>query len=240
MINLSSQIRKEPTRLKFLRKKGQLPAVLYGPGMNNILLELNYRLFEKIYEAAGESSLVSLKIKGEKKPYQVLIHEVQRDPLTGAFIHIDFYQPSLEKKIEVNIPFEFFGESEAVKNLGGTLVKNIPEVRVRALPQDLPHQIRVNIEKLKTFEDHIKISDLETPQGVEILKDVQEIVVSVVPPTKVEEELEKPIEEKVEEVEKVEKEKKEEVVAEEKESAAEKASATAKTTAGKSEGKEKK
>lgn len=205
--------------MKFLRKKGQLPAVLYGPGMNNILLELNHRLFEKVYEEAGESSLVSLKIKGEKRPYQVLIHDIQRDPLTGDFIHVDFYQPSLEKKIEVNIPFEFFGESEAVKNLGGTLVKNVPEIRVRALPQDLPHQIRVNIEKLKTFEDHIKISDLEIPQGVEILKDSQEIVASVVPPTKVEEELEKPIEEKVEEVEKVEKEKKEEAVEEKEEPA---------------------
>jgi len=224
MLNLSAQTRKEPSkRLKFLRKKGQLPAVLYGPGMNNILLELNYQLFEKIYEAAGESSLVSLKIKGDKKSYQVLIHDVQRDPLTGNFIHVDFYQPSLEKKIEVDIPFEFLGESEAVKNLGGTLIKNITEVRVKSLPQSLPHQIRVNIEKLKTFEDHIKISDLEIPQGVEVLKEPQEIIVSVVPPTKVEEELEKPIEEKVEEVEKVEKEKKEESIEEKEESVSAKA-----------------
>lgn len=242
MINLSAQIRKEPAkRLKFLRKKGQLPAVLYGPRMNNVLLELNYRLFEKVYEAAGESSLVFLKIKGEKKPYHVLIHDVQRNPLTGNFIHIDFYQPSLDKKIEVDIPLEFFGESEAVKNLGGTLVKNITEISVRALPQNLPHKIRVNIEKLKTFEDRIKVPDLETPQGVEILKDAQEIVVSVVPPTKVEEELEKPIEEKVEEVERVEKEKKEEAI---EEPSSAKSSIPAKTTvekpAGKPEGKEKK
>lgn len=215
MLSLSAQIRKESNKnLKYLRKKGKLPAILYGPGMKNIPLELSYRLFEKVFAEAGESSLVSLKIKGEKKPYQVLIHDIQRDSLSGNFIHVDLYQPSLEKKIEASIPLEFFGESEAVKNLGGTLVKNINVIQIKALPQDLPHLIRVNIEKLKTFENHIKISDLEIPQGVEVLKDAKEIVASVVPPTKVEEELEKPIEEKVEEVEKVEKEKKEELAEE--------------------------
>jgi len=233
MLSLFAQIRKEPTKkINLLRKKGKLPAVLYGPKIKSISLELDYKSFEKVYQETGESSLVSLKIKGEKKPYQVLIHDTQEDSLTGNFIHVDLYQPSLEKKIEVGIPLEFFGESEAVKNLGGTLVKNITEIQVKALPQDLPHQIRVNIEKIKTFEDHIKISDLEIPKEVEILKDAREIVASVVPPTKVEEELKKPIEEKIEEVEKVEKEKKEEV-------AEEKEPSSAKTTVGKPESKEK-
>ena len=210
MLNLSAKIRKEKSRkTKSLRKKGKIPAIFYGPKLKNISLELDYKSFEKVYKEAGESSLVSLKIKGEKKIYQVIIYDVQEDPLTGNFIHIDLYQPSLEKKIEATVPLEFFGESEAIKNLGGTLVKNITEIQVKALPQDLPHQIRVNIENLKTFEEHIKISDLEIPKEVEVLKDAQEIVVSVLPPTKVEEELEKPIEEKVEEVEKVEEKKKE-------------------------------
>lgn len=210
MLNLSAKIRGEkPRKSKSLRKKGKIPAILYGPKLKNIPLELDYKSFDKIYKEAGESSLVSLKIKGEKKVYQVIIYDVQEDPLTGNFIHIDLYQPSLEKKIEATIPLDFFGESEAIKNLGGTLVKNITEVHVKALPQDLPHQIRVNIERLKTFEEHIRISDLEIPKGVEVLKDAKEIVVSVLPPTKVEEELEKPIEEKIEEVEKVEEKKKE-------------------------------
>lgn len=218
MLSLSAEIRKEIGKnTKPLRTEGKLPAVLYGPKIKNISLELDYKSFEKIYKEAGESSLISLKVKGEKKIYQVLIHDIQEDPLTGDFLHVDLYQPSLEKKIEAKVLLVFEGEAEAVKNLEGTLIKNITEVEVKALPQDLPHEIRVNIERLKTFEDHIKISDLEIPQGVEILKDTEEIVASVVPPTKVEEELEKPIEEKVEEVEKVEEEKKEKEEKEEKE-----------------------
>lgn len=103
----------------------------------------------------------------------------------------------------------FDGESSAVKELGGTLVKNIHELMIKALPQDLPKEIRVNVSSLKTFEDVILIKDLEVNEKIEILKDSKDVVVSVSPPEKVEEELKKPIEEKVEEIEKVKKEKEE-------------------------------
>ena len=95
------------------------------------------------------------------------------------------------------------GEAPAVKDLGGTLVKTISEVNVKALPQNLPKEIRISVEGLKTFEDNIFIKDLKTGEGIEILKKPEEIVARVTPPEKVEEELAKPIEEKVEDVEKV-------------------------------------
>jgi large subunit ribosomal protein L25 len=208
MLEINANIREESGRkTKNLRKKGILPAVLYGSKMKPVSLEVEPKIFEKLYAKAKGSSLVSLKIEGKKEKYLVLIHDFQKDPLTGKFIHVDFYQPSLKEKIQIKIPLVFEGESEAVKSLGGTLIKNIAELEVKALPENLPHEIKVNIGKLKTFEDHIKISDLEIPQNVEILKSVGEIIASVVPPSKVEEELEKPIEEKIEEIEKVEKKK---------------------------------
>ena len=209
MFSLSAKIRKEfGKKTRVLRKKGILPAVLYGPKIKKVLpLEIDFKEFEKVYKEAGESSLVSLNIKGEKSA-TVLIHEVKRDPLALKPIHVDFYQPSLEEETTVKVPLIFEGEAKVCKELGGTLVRNIQEVEVKALPQNLPKEIIVNIEVLKTFEDNILIKDLKLPGGVKILKDPEEIVASVAPPTKVEEELVKPIEEKVEEVEKVEKEKK--------------------------------
>ena len=207
MINLSAQIRRENEDVKALKGEERLFGVLYGFKIKNVSLDLNYKEFEKIYKEAGESSLISLKIEGEGNPYKVLIHEIQRDPVSDNFIHVDFYQPSLTEKTEANIPLVFEGKSEAVEKLEGTLVKNIDEIEVKALPQDLPHEIKANIDRLKTFSDRVKVSDLDVPQGVEILKDSEEIVASVVPPTRVEEELEVPIEEKVEDVEKVKEEK---------------------------------
>lgn len=203
MLSLSAEIRKDfGKKVKNLRKKGILPGVLYGPKIDNRPLEIDLKEFEKIYKEAGESSLISLEI--DKKKFLVLIHEVKLDSLTEKPIHVDFYQPRLEEEVTAEVPLVFEGEAGAVKDLGGTLVKNISEVEVKALPQNLPHEIKVNIDRLKTFEDNILIKDLIISEEVKILKEPKEVVVAVSPPEKVEEELEKPIEEKVEEVEKVE------------------------------------
>ena len=208
MLSLSVKIRKEfGKKVKTLRKKGLLPAVLYGPKIKAMALELDEKEFEKVYQEAGESSLISLQVLGKKEKYPVLIHEVARDPLTEKPIHVDFYQPQLEEEVEVTIPIIFEGESPAVKELGGTLVKNISELEVKALPQKLPHEIRVNVSQLKSFEDNILIKDLKLAEGVKISRAPEEILAFVAPPEKVEEELVKPIEEKVEEVEKVEEKK---------------------------------
>lgn len=209
MLTLKAKIRKEIGRkTKTIKNAGKIPAVVYGPGVKNVSLEVEYETFKKIFSQTGESSLVSLEVEGESKPRPVLIHEIQKDPLTERFIHVDFYQTSLKKEVEVAIPLVFEGVAPAVKELGGTLVKEIQELKIKALPQDLPHDIKVDISSLKTFEDEILVKDLKVPAGVKVLRGPEEIVALVVPAAKVEEELAKPVEEKVEEVERVEKEKK--------------------------------
>jgi len=212
MLSISAKIRKElGKKVKSLRKMGVLPAVLYGHKIKNLNLELDLKEFEKIYKEAGESSLISLNVEEKKQKFLVLIHDIQFDHLAEKLIHIDFYQPELKEEVEVTVPLIFEGEAPAVKDLGGTLVKNISEVEVKALPQNLPHEIKVDIGNLKTFEDNILIKDLIVSKEVKILKGPEEIVAAVARPEKVEEELEKPVEEKrVEEVEKVEKKPKEE------------------------------
>jgi len=223
MINLSAKIRKEIGRKTVtLKEQGRIPAVVYGHKVKNVLLDVEYQDFQKVYRQTGENSLIELSIEGEKEKRPVLVHEIQKDPVSSKFIHIDFFQASLKEEVEVEIPLVFEGTSLAVKDLGGTLIKNISELKIKALPQNLPHEIKVSIDGLNTFEDRISVKDLILPKEVKVLLKPDEIVVSVVEPQKVEEELAKEIEEKVEDVEKVEKEKKEaEVVEEEKPPAAE-------------------
>jgi len=197
-------------KVKILRKGDLLPAILYGPKIENKPLEVQMAEFEKLFKEVGENTLINLEVEADKK-YSVLIHNIKKDPLTDNPIHVDFYQPALDKKIEGEIPVILEGEAPAVKNLGGTLIKNISEIKVRALPQNLPKEFKFNIiDRLKTFEDRVLVKDLKTPQDVEVLEEPDAIVAQVVPPENVEEELSKPIEEKLEEIEKVEKEKKEE------------------------------
>jgi large subunit ribosomal protein L25 len=212
MITLQAKIRKDfGKKTKSIRKQGIVPAEVYGPGVKNASLEVDEKEFIKVFNQAGESSLIELLVDGkEKRP--VLINEIQKNPITDKVIHIDFFQASLKEEVEVAVPLIFDGVAPAEKELGGTLNKNMQELEVKALPLNLPHEIHVNIESLKTFEDHIMVKDLVIPKDVTVLKNPDDIVAQVLPPQKVEEELAAEITENVEDVEKVEKEKKEEDV----------------------------
>jgi large subunit ribosomal protein L25 len=192
----------------------KISAVVYGPDVTNASIELDYAEFKKVLKQAGESSLIELNVEGEKEKRLVLVHEIQKDPVEDYFIHIDFLQPNLKEETEAEVPLVFEGESPAVKDLGGTLVKNMSEIEVSALPQDLPHEIKVSLESLKTFEDRILVKDLVLPNNVKATANPEEIVALVAAQENVEEELASEIKENVEDVEKVEKEKKEEVVIE--------------------------
>jgi len=209
MISLKAKQRKEED-LKQIRAEEKVPAVLYGPKIKNLNLGVDLKEFEKIYKEAGESSLISLDVSGQKEKFLVLIYDIQFDALSGKPTHIDFYQPNLKEQVEVSVPLILEGEALAVKDLGGTLVKNISDIEVKAFPQDLPREIKVDISNLKTFEDNIAVKDLEISSKIEISKDPEEILITISAPEKVEEELEKPIEEKETEVIKKEREEKEE------------------------------
>jgi len=187
--------------------RGAVLAVLYGPKAKPLSLSVDKKEFEKVFNAAGESSLVTLELGEDKTP--ILIREVQRHPLSGAPIHADFYQPRLDQKIKIMVPLVLKGEAPAQKDLEGTLIQNVHEVEVEALPQELPHEIMVSVAKLATFQDRILVKDLQVSSGVHILHAADAIVAQVVPAEKVEEELAKPVEENVQDVKVVKEEKKE-------------------------------
>src|SRR3989344_6198006 len=215
MISLQAKLRKEGN-VNSLRMQGLIPAVVYGPGVKNANVFVDEKEFIKVFRKAGESSLIELTIEGDKEKRSVLVNESQKVPVSDQIIHIDFFQASLKEEVEVAVPLVFIGEAPAEKELGGTLNKNFLEIEVKALPQNLPHEIVVDVSGLKTFEDHILVKDLKIPANVTVIKGADEIVAAVLPAQKVEEELAKEITENVEDIEKVEKPKKEgEVVAEE-------------------------
>jgi large subunit ribosomal protein L25 len=201
MLEIKANLRKEiGSGLNKLRSQGLLPAVVYGHGIESKSISVSEKEFAKLYQQAGESTLVSLNFDGAEK--KVLINDVQYDPLTDKPVHIDFYEVRMDEKIKANVPLVFAGESAAVKAEGGILVRSIQEVEVEALPQDLPHHIEVDISKLATFEDHIRIKDLKVAGSAKILAEPEEIVASVSQPRSEEElaALEEKIEAPAEEV----------------------------------------
>jgi len=171
-----------------LRKQKLIPAVLYGKGFKNKNLVLDLAEFEKIQKSAGSSSLVDLKIDDDKA-LKILIGDLQKDPVNDKIVHADLIKVNMKEKIRTNIPLEIIGESAAVVDLEGNLITNKDEIEVECLPDALVSSIQVDISVLKTFDDNIKISDLNIPEGIEVLDDQEETLFMVTPPRS-EEELE--------------------------------------------------
>jgi len=187
MIKLKAK-QKTSKKPEEIRKEDKIPGIIYGPEIENQGIEMELKDFEKVYEEAGESSLINLEIDGKKEDFLVLVHDVQYGPLSGRPTHVDFYQPLLKQETEVTIPIVLEGKSPAVKNLDATLVKNISEIDVKALPRNLPQEIKVNVKSLQEFGDVIKVKDLPVPSGVTIDRDPEDIVISVSEPERLEEE----------------------------------------------------
>lgn len=181
-ISLKAQKRGVPTKeINQQRKAGKIPAVLYGKNQTNQHLFIDNIEFEKVYQTVGESSLVDLTVAGDK-PIKVLIYDVQKDPVTDKIDHIDLYQIDMTKPFTFTVPLVFVGESKAVKELEGTLVKSLDEVEISCLPSDLIHEIEIDVSSLETFEDVIWVKDLKVPENITIKTDPEESVASVVPP----------------------------------------------------------
>jgi len=142
-----------------LRDKGFVPAELYGSGVENVHLALGISDFEKVYKEGGENTIVNISFGSESRP--VLIHDVQIDPVSQQVLAVDLYQVNLKEKIVTNVPLEFVGESHAVEELEGVLIKALDEVEIEALPMNIPHSIEVDISVLDDFSKSITVGDLK-------------------------------------------------------------------------------
>ena len=176
-ITLTVQNRTERGKqVKKLRESGRIPAVIYGPKEDSLAISIEARDFEKAYKEAGESSV--LVLAGLKDDKEVLIHDISFDSMKGMVSHVDFYAIKKGQDVTVNIPLVFIGEAPAIK-LGGSLTKALHEIEVTGKPSKLPHEIEVDISTLETFEDHIRVKDLNLPSGITIENDPEETVAVV-------------------------------------------------------------
>lgn len=204
---------------KKLRRDGFIPGVVYGQKTPSQPLEIESKSFYALLRGGlGENVLITLST-GDKKDGQrkVLIREIQRDPVSGDILHVDFHQISLTKKLAIQVPIHLVGIPEGVKE-GGILQHVLRELEVECLPTAIPEKIEVDVDHLK-IGDSIHVADLKV-HNVEVLSEPESSIVSVVPPTVFKEaEVAPEVTEEEPEVitEKKEEEKKEEEKKEEKE-----------------------
>jgi len=180
-MDLNAEKREQLGRaVKVLRRKGFIPAELYGRGLENIHLSIAAKEFAKVFKEAGENTVVQIVVGGERHP--ALVQEVNRNYLTNEVDHIDFYQVRMDEKITAKIPLEFVGIAPGVRDKGGILNKGVAEIEVEALPGDLPHRLTVDISSLDDVNKSLRVKDIAVPKGVKVLVDMETAVATVTPP----------------------------------------------------------
>lgn len=176
-MELAVQKREIAKKAKNLRKGGLLPAVVYGRSQESTPIAVDHKAFEKVFRAAGESSVITLT--GLGGDLEVLIHDVAVHPVSSTPLHADFYAIEKGQTVTVSVPLEFEGVSPAVKELGGILVKVMHELEMEVLPKDLPHAIAVDISKLTTLDSQIKVKDLQLPASASLSVSDDEVVAMI-------------------------------------------------------------
>jgi large subunit ribosomal protein L25 len=173
-----------------LRREGQVPSVVYGGGKPPVAISVDeHAVRELLKQEAGENTIFLLKLKGTSEERQAMIRELQKDPISGRFIHIDFIRITRGQKLTVKIPVELEGDCAGVRH-GGRIDFISRDLEVEILPRDMFDKLVCDITDLEVGE-HLTVADLvsQLPESAKFLEDENRVVVVVeVPRIEVEEE----------------------------------------------------
>jgi large subunit ribosomal protein L25 len=189
-------------QVKALRAEGLVPAVLYGPTREPLMLQVPERELAITLAKAGGSAIIQIKFEGEDLP--AIVRDVQRDNLRDSLIHVDFYAVAMDRAIRTEVPLEFVNEPDLVASGEAMLVTGLTSVEVECLPGDLPSSIEVDTTQLVDMDTVINVSDLPVPEGVTIMVDPDELIATLTYPERAVEEEEEGEEEMLFDAEDVE------------------------------------
>jgi len=164
-------------QVKQLRRQGLIPAVVYGRDSEPLNLTIDARELRQVLLDAGGTQIIEIHVDGKKIP--TLAREVQRNPLGGDILHVDFYQVSMNRPIRAEVPVLIVGENELVDSGAAVLLHVLNTLTVEALPADLPASIDVDISGLKEIGDRITVGDLTLPAGCTAIDDAAEMLVKL-------------------------------------------------------------
>jgi large subunit ribosomal protein L25 len=158
------------------RLAGQIPAIYYGKAQKNMELQMEYGKFRKVFENAGENTVIEMTVDGKMVP--VLVKEIQYDPVSDRITHVDFIHVDMKKEVTATVKIVPVGVCPAVKNLGGILDLKKHEIKIKCLPKDLIHSIEVDVSGIADFHTSIHVKDLVVPAGIKVLDHADDTVIT--------------------------------------------------------------
>lgn len=152
-------------KVKNLRSEGLVPASVFGPKKPSENVQFNKKDFIKLFKKVGFNKFFDIVIE-DQKPAKVLVKEIQKHPVNDNLISVGLYQVAEDRKITVEVPVEFVGESPAVKQNLGFLITQMDSIAINCFPKDLPNVFEVNISELINPGDAITVGDIKLPEDV--------------------------------------------------------------------------
>jgi large subunit ribosomal protein L25 len=182
-LNLVAEVRSTTEKLSEVRAAKNIPAVIYGHNAENMIIKMNNSDFLRTFRKSGESHIISLEVAGKK--YDVLVHDIQREPVSGDFLHIDFIFVIKGENVHTNIPLNFINTSAASKE-GAIIEEHLKDLEVKCLPTDLVDAFDVDLSLLTEMGTSIRVSDLGISDKYTVLTVADTIIVSATQPAKIE------------------------------------------------------
>ncbi len=162
-----------------LRRSGQVPVSVYGPGVAALSLQVEARHLRRVLAQAGSTRLITVKV--DDRSFPALAREIQRNPIRGDLIHVDLYAVDINKAINTVVPLVVVGDAEPVRTGQAVLTHAINQIEIQCLPMDLPPSVHVDISGLKEIGDAIHVRDLQPLPGVTFMSGADELVVKISP-----------------------------------------------------------
>jgi large subunit ribosomal protein L25 len=166
-------------KVRFLRRKGITPVSLYGHGIESTSLQIETPALKKALAQAGKTSIIYLKVGSAKRQHMAIVRGIQRDPVKGELLHVDFYQVRMDQKLKIQVPLVLMGKAPAVKELGGILVQEMNSVEVECLPANMCHSIELDISNLVNLDQALHVKDLKVGEGITIVTGPEKVVAKI-------------------------------------------------------------
>ena len=166
-------------KVRFLRRQGITPVHLFGHNVESVALQCDTAQLKRVLAQTGRTRLISLKVDEAKKPRNVVIREVQREPRTSELLHVDFYQVSMAEKIRVEVPIVSIGEAPALKLKENFLIQELNSLSVECLPGEIPNRVDIDLTSLTEVGQAIHVKDIMLDEGGTILNNPEQLVVKI-------------------------------------------------------------
>jgi large subunit ribosomal protein L25 len=165
--------------VRFLRRQGIMPVHLFGHGIESLALQCDATSLQHILSRAGQTRIINIKIHGERKPRPVVVRGVQREPVRGGLLHVDFFQVSMKERVKIDVPVILIGEAPILKSKDHMIVQEMNTLAVECLPASIPDSLELDVSSLSEPEQVLRVKDIEVDEDVTVQDDAEIVVVRV-------------------------------------------------------------